>query len=194
MSHIYILPYYANAENLTEIRSQREHVTSVKYSLGSFHIELSEVNSLVEDKYSLNLNSAKYMVEGNFTEQKEAMIHHHPQGHRQRHLQFKLRSKNEVIRIMLDKLDEEEYQKCIKGFLSISQKIIHHEQQDNMIKDDLQRFFFNDNIQGLAFEESFLLERIKIAFGTGCILDSRNKPISNIEYLKAEKHLLPFFR
>ena len=195
MSNIYILPYYANNENLKENRYPREHISSIRFTLGGFHIELSETNSLVEDRYSLNLNSAKYVVEGNYSEQKEAMIHHHPHGHLWKHLQFKLKARNEVIRIKLDALDDEDYQKCIKGFLHISQKIIQHEKQENQIKEDLQKYFFNDEIKKLAAEEIFLLSRIKLASEDKGILDSENKPLDakRIEDLKTEKHLLPFF-
>ena len=194
MSYIYILPYYANSSNLDENRSQTSHTSSIKFSSKGFQIELSESNSLVEDKYSLNLHSAKYLVEGS-TETKEAMIHHHPQGHKWRHLQFKLKAKREVIRIRLDNLDDEDYQRCIKGFLYISQKIIQHEKEENKIKEDLQKYFFNNKVKQLAAEEKFLLGKIKIALKENGVLDDSNKPLNpeRIEALKSEKHLLPFF-
>lgn len=194
MSHIYILPYYTNSINLKENRSQTSHTSSIKYSLRGFQIELSESNSLVEDKYSLNLHSARYVVEGS-TDTKGAMIHHHPQGHEWKHLQFKLKAKREVIRIRLDALDDEDYQRCIKGFLHISQKIIQHEKEENNIEEDLQDYFFNSNIKKLDMEEKFLLSKIKIAFKNGGILDDNNNPIDlrKIEALESEKHLLPFF-
>lgn len=193
MSHIYILPYYTNIENLRESRSEREHNSSIKFSLGYFHIELSETNSLLKDKYSLNLHSAKYLMEG-ITEQKEAMIHHHPKGHNWKHLQFKIKSRNEVIRIKLDALDDEDYQKCIKGFLHISQKVIQYEKETNGIEDDLQRYFFNSKIKQLEGEERFLLKQIYLASKSNGILDDSGNPLdrSRIEDLKIEKHMLPF--
>jgi hypothetical protein len=193
-SHIYILGEYVNKDHFTENVTQFEHISSIAYIQSGFKIELSESNSLVEDKYSLNLNSAKYVVEGNITETKEAMIHHHPKGHPWRHLQFTLRSTNEKIRIKLEPLDDEDYKKCIKGFLHISQSIIEHEQKDNKVKENLVDFFFNDNVTTLSSERQFLLEKIKQAFNSKGILDDSNKNISKdkIESLKKESHLLPF--
>jgi hypothetical protein len=193
-SHIYILGEYANKEHFKESITQIEHISSITYIKSGFKIELSESNSLVEDKYSLNLNSAKYIVEGNITETKEAMIHHHPKGHPWRHLQFTLRSTHEKIRINLEPLDDEDYAKCIKGFLHLSQSIIEHEQKQNKIKENLAGFFFNDNVKALSSERQFLLEKIKQAFNSKGILDDSNKSISKdkIESLKKESHLLPF--
>ena len=91
-SNIYLLPLYANRANLKENRYETTHVSSVAYSSGGIKIELSETNSLIEDRYSLNLASARYIVEGSTTESKEAMIHHHPKGHPERHLQFTRKS------------------------------------------------------------------------------------------------------
>jgi hypothetical protein len=52
---------------------------------------------LVEERYCLNIESAKYELEGTMSrnEIKEAMIHHHPQGHPWKHLQFKMSSRSE---------------------------------------------------------------------------------------------------
>ena len=193
-SHIYILVEYANKDHLKEDISQVEHVSNIDYSKSGFKIEISESNSLVEDKYSLNLNSAKYVVEGNITETKEAMIHHHPKGHPWRHLQFTLRSKNKKIRIKLDPLDDDDYARCIKGFLYLSQGIIEHEKKENKINENLVSYFFNDNIKTLSSEKLFLLEKIKKAFTSNSILDESNSSLNKekIEALKKESHLLPF--
>ncbi len=195
MSQFYLLSSFANLNHLVENRLEKEHSSSIRFTDGTVHIELSETNSLVEDKYSLNLSSAKYVVEGNVTERKEAMIHHHPKGHQWKHLQFKLKSKNEVIRIKLDGLDDDDYQNCIKGFLHISQKIISHEQKENHVTEDLLKFFFNDHIKTLAREEQFLLQKIKFSFENRGVLDNANNVLdrNQIERLKSEEHLMPFF-
>ena len=193
-SHIYILGEYVNKDHFTENLTQIDHISTIVYIKSGLKIELSESNSLVEDKYSLNLNSAKYIVEGNITETKEAMIHHHPKGHPWRHLQFTLKSGNEKIRINLEPLDENDYARCIKGFLYLSQNIIKHEQKDNQIEENLVSYFFNDGVKELLSEKQFLLGKIKKAFNSNGILDDSNKSISKekIESLKKESHLLPF--
>ena len=136
-SCIYVLPPYANQDNLRHNRTQNEDEYKITYTQNGTTIELSETNSLVEDQYSLNIRSAKYIVEGSQTAdnqeivprniEREAMIHHHPEGHPWKHLQFKLVSGHEKIRIKLENLDLEDYERCIKGFLAVSQKIIEHE-------------------------------------------------------------------
>ncbi len=193
-SNIYLLPMYANKANLKENRYETTHVSSVAYSSGGIKIELSETNSLVEDRYSLNLASARYIVEGSTTESREAMIHHHPKGHPERHLQFTLRSRNQVIRISLDMLDDEDYEKCIKGFIFISQEIISAEKEVYKIKQNLQDYFFNDKVMELEHEKDFLIAQVKRAYGKNKILDNANKPIKSKELaeLREETHLLPF--
>ncbi|NQU78640.1 hypothetical protein HQ545_02625 [Candidatus Woesearchaeota archaeon] len=195
-SFICVLPEYSNQEHLEDIRSEQEHESRIRYTQGAFTIEISETNSFVEDKYSLNLTTARYVVVGSegSTKNREAMIHHHPHGHRDRHLQFKLQAAHEVIRINLDFLDHEDYIRCIKGFLSVSQKVIAHEQDENSISVDLQKHFFNQHIDGLESERQFLLGKIRQAHQSSRILDNNNDPVTpgRLVSLRSESHLLPF--
>jgi len=192
--NIYILPIYANQNHLENHRYETEHESKIKFSKQGLQIELSEVNSLIENKYSLNLTSAKYEVEGSTTEIKEAKIHHHPKGHPFKHLQFKLKSKHEVIRIFLDDLNDEDYQKCIKGFLYLTQRIIRLEKDENNISENLQNYFFNEKIKELRNDKNYLLIKIKQSYERGNVLDDNNNSLNKEKLieLKSENHLLPF--
>ncbi|MBU2561220.1 MAG: hypothetical protein KKD17_02900 [Nanoarchaeota archaeon] len=202
-SNIYILPGYANPEHLENVRSETEHISKVTWGRDGHQIELSETNSLVEDKYSLNLSSAQYVVEGFKTPESEemaqninrqAMIHHHPRGHQEKHLQFKLRKENEVIRITLENLSSDDYQRCIKGFLSVSQKIIELERTEGNILANLQEFFFNERVSELDVDRRFLLGHIKQAYRNDAIRLDNGEPVTSekLQELKSEIHLLPF--
>lgn len=194
--HIYLLSTYTNKEHLEETRYETEHESKVEYCEDSVKIKLSEINSLVEERYCLSLSSAKYIIEGTmpYTEVKEAMIHHHPQGHPWKHLQFKLIGKNEVIRIKLDTIDEEDYIKCIKGFINIAQNIILLEQKENRVQIDLQRYFFNEDVKKLEPERAYLLGKIKQAYERGAIINNDDEGVDSrqLEELRNENHLLPF--
>ena len=87
-AHIYLLSTYANASHLEDQRGAKEHISSIVYNDNNIVIELSETNSLVEDKYSMNIHTGKYTLEGT-NESREVMIHNHPKGHDEKHLQFK---------------------------------------------------------------------------------------------------------
>lgn len=193
--HIYLLPFYANKENLEENRGKMEHESRIRFSKNDIQLELSEINSLIEERYCLSITSAKYILEGTMSknEIKEAMIHHHPHGHPWKHLQFKLSSQNEVIRINLEPVDEEDYLKCIKGFLHISQDLIELEQEN--IDKNLLNYFFDDKISELKSFRTYLLNKIKTSYENGNILNNSNKSINSeqLEILKSEEKLLPFF-
>jgi hypothetical protein len=202
-SNVYILSGYANPAHLENVRSETEHISKVRWGQDGHQIELSETNSLVEDKYSLNLSSAQYVVEGFKTQEtdnashninRQAMIHHHPRGHREKHLQFKLQKENEVIRMTLENLNTDDYQRCIKGFLSVSQKIIELERTEGNIRADLQGFFFNDRVRELDVDRRFLLEHIKQAYRNESIRLDNGEPVTpeKLQELKSEIHLLPF--
>lgn len=195
-SYLSVLPYYANPNNLKQATYEREHESKIFFSEGSMNLELSEINSLTEERYSLNLRSAKYFLEGIMSrnEVKEAMIHHHPQGHPWRHLQFKLLHKHEVIRIILEPLDEEDYERCVKGFLYLSQEILIQAKEENKLAVDVINYFFNPKIKELAEFRTYLLQKVKLAFEKGDILDTVNKAvdIKKLGVLRDEKHLLPF--
>ena len=111
-----------------------------------------------------------------------------------RRIFMNLKAKNQVIRISLDMLDDEGYEKCIKGFIFISQGIISAEKKAYKIKDNLQDYFFNDKAIYLKHEKDFLLAQVKRACGKGKILDNVNNPVNSKELaeLKKESHLLPF--
>ncbi|MBS3165804.1 hypothetical protein J4444_01655 [Candidatus Woesearchaeota archaeon] len=186
---ISVLPHYANPANLKQVTYEREHESKISLNDEGVNLELSKFNSLTEEKYSLNLKSAKYLLEGT-NEIKEAMIHHHPRGHSGRHLQFKLLHKHEVIRIILDPMDDDDYKECIKGFLFISQEILLHAQT----KVDVISYFFNPKIQELEKSKIYLLGKVKRAYKNGEILDTSDKVVDakKLVVLRNEKHLLPF--
>jgi len=193
---ISVLPHYANQSNLKQSTYEREHESKIAFSEGSLNLELSEINSLTEERYSLNLKSAKYFLEGTMSknEIKEAMIHHHPQGHPWKHLQFKLLHKHEVIRIILDPVDEDDYERCVKGFLYISQEILLQTKEENKLIVDVIDYFFNLKIRELRGSGVYLLQKVKRAFENGEILDDYGKKVDvkKLETLREEKHLLPF--
>lgn len=195
-TYIYLLKDYANPSNFEQERYQTEDVSIIKFSDGHLTLKLTESNSLVEERYCLNIESAKYELEGIMSrnEIKEAMIHHHPQGHPWKHLQFKMSSRSEVIRVNLEPVDEEDYEKCIKGFLHISQDIIKIEQKENKIGTDLISYFFNNKIEELSPFRGYLLRKIKTAYENSSILSNSNEPIDpqQLDGLKSEKLLLPF--
>jgi len=195
-THIYLLPLYANKSNLEDNRHETEHESKVKFSEENITLELSEVNSLIEERYCLSIMSAKYVLEGTMSrnEIKETMIHHHPHGHPWKHLQFKLTHEDEVIRVNLEPVDERDYIKCIKGFLHISQDLINLEKQENEIEKDLIKHFFDDNIEELEPFRGYLLRKIKIAYKEGNVLNDSNESINSkqLEALRSEERLLPF--
>ena len=123
------------------------------------------------------------------------MIHHHPQGHSDKHLQFELNSGQMVIRIFLEKLDQSDYENCIKGFLSMSQDLIETEKKANNIGGDLQFYFFNEKISELIPYKSYLLKQVKLAFENQKIIndDGSVVDVKYLETLKDDPALLPFF-
>lgn len=191
-THIYLLPTCANKDNLESIRHETEHESKVRYCEDGLVIELSEINSLIEERYCLSIMSSIFILEG--TMSKEAMIHHHPHGHPWKHLQFKLEKENKVIRINLEPVDERDYEKCIKGFLHISQDLIKMEQQENKIEQNLIDYFFDDNINDLEPYRAYLLKKIKLAYEQNNMLNDSNYPINpeQLKNLRSEKRLLPF--
>jgi hypothetical protein len=192
-AYIYVLPKYANPENLENIRSATEDEYRIKYSKDGFCAELTETNSLIEDEYCLNLKSAHYTLEG-IADTKESMIHHHRKGETLRHLQFKLKSKRKVIRVMLDPLDDADYENCIKGFLYISCALISNEQRAFGIKDNLQNYFFSKSISSLKDEKNFLLLKIKSAYEHSQITADKSNPVDQrmLLELRKENQLQPF--
>ncbi len=193
---IYVFPFYANEEHLEHTTYATTDEYKIDFSDDTFNINIIEVNSLIEDRYCLNLKSAKYIIEGSMTrnEFKETMIHHHPKGHPWKHLQFKLNSENKIIRINLEPLDNDDYEKCIKGFLFISQELLLKEQEENNIKTDLKDYFFDPNISELEPFKNYLLRKIGTAYNEGKVLgDSKNSITpEELEELKKEEKLLPF--
>jgi hypothetical protein len=193
--HIYLLPSYANPDNLQDNRGERSHESKISYAkTPGVIIHLSEKNSLVEDRYSLEISSTKIVASGT-NESKEVMLHHHPIGHPDRHLQFRLYRRSEVIRISLEPLSADKCQDCLKGFLHISQDLLKLEEKEHNIPEDLTRFFFNKDIHALEPYRDFLLRRIQAAQQNGRISNDAGKPLSieEINDLKKEKHLSPFF-
>lgn len=184
--YIYILPEYANSNNLKNIRGQFQDEYKTVFSKEDVQIILSETNSLVEDEYCLNLKSARFTLEG---ETKESMIHHHKKGHSDKHLQFKLYTKQQEIRIFLEKLDDKDYQKCIKGFLYMAKELIT--QEGNSILID---YFFNEKIENLLPEKAYLLTKINESFYSQKILDNKGNALSReeIKKLDSEPHLRLF--
>ena len=195
MNSIYLLPDYANPENLKNQRTETNDIYTVQYETKGALIELSETNSLIEDKYCLRLHSSLYVVEGEEDRQiaKEGMIHHHTKGHKGRHLQFRLVHEREVIRISLEPMDDEDYKNCIKEFISVAKRIIQSEGEELGDK-QLCAYFFNPSIATLESHKIFLLDKIKRAFESGDILGGNNAAIDDkrLQMLKSEKHLLPF--
>ncbi|MCC7574847.1 hypothetical protein KO361_04615 [Candidatus Woesearchaeota archaeon] len=189
--YIYILPEFANSTNLKNKRGQFQDEYSATFSEKDIQISLTETNSLVEDEYCLNLKSAKFTLEG---ETKESMIHHHKKGHSDKHLQFKLYARNQEIRIFLEKLDDEDYQRCIKGFLYVAKELIKQEQENNSVKENLVKYFFNEKIEQLILERNYLLNKINESFNNQKILNNAGDALNqaDIKELQREEHLKLF--
>lgn len=189
---IYILPEYSNSNNLINIRTQTDDEYRLSFTKNNLIINLSEINSLIENEYCLILHSSKIILESN----KESMIHSHNKGHKDKHLQFKLYSKKEVIRIFLDNLDDEDYHKCIKGFLFIAHELIKIEQKENFIEENLIKYFFNENIDKLFYDKMFLITKINESYLNNQIKDFQNKIIScdKLKEFQKEPHLSLFLR
>ncbi len=188
----YILQEYANPDHLENMRSETEDTWKISFLKKDVKIELEETNSLIEEEYSLNLTSTKYFVEST-TESKEAMIHHHRKGHQLRHIQFKISALRQTIRIFLDKLDESDYERCIKGFLSICHDIIISEGKEKKIKENLQKYFFNKNIKKISHERAFLLKKIKESYSSGQLTaDDKKIGEEGLAEFRKEQALLPF--
>ncbi|HIJ01261.1 TPA: hypothetical protein HA363_01300 [Candidatus Woesearchaeota archaeon] len=192
-NYIYILSEYANPKHIERYTDKETDEFRITYKKEGMHITITEKNSLLEEEYGLNFKSAKYLVEGR-TEIKESMIHHHQKGHKSKHLQFKLQSRKETIRIFLDNIDYTDYERCIKGFLHISQHLMQKEQQENKIEENLLEYFFNEKIQRLELEKRFLLTKISQAFSSGQITDASDDAVDKqrLLELKKEAHLKPF--
>lgn len=188
---MYILPEYANGSNLKNIRGQFQDEYTTAFSKDDVQIILSETNSLVEDECCLNLKSAIFALKG---ETKESMIHHHKKGHSDKHLQFKLYTKHQEIRIFLEKLDNDDYKKCIKGFLYLAKELIIKEQEGNSIEENLVSYFFNEKIEKLIPEKDHLLTKISKSFDSQKILDNKGNALSKkeIKELESEPHLRLF--
>lgn len=122
------------------------------------------------------------------------MIHHHKKGHCDKHLQFKLYAKNQEIRIFLEKLDDNDYQGCIKGFLYIAKELIVQEQKNNSIKENLVEYFFNEQIETLTSQKEYLLNKISESFNSQKILGGDDKSLNqeDINKLQKEEHLKLF--
>ena len=190
--NIYLLSECANPRNLKDNLFETEHESIISFYDGINSIKLSEINSLVEDRYSLSIHSARFSVEGNKTEVRQGSIHHHnDKGHKGKHLQFKLKSEHKVIRINIDPIDAEDYIRCIKGFIYISKKLI--EQIEHKLNKNIVNYFFIQKIEEYKYERIFLLNKIRQAFEKGNFLDDNNKIISNLDNFKSQEHLLLFF-
>lgn len=192
-NYIYILSEYSNQKHTERYTDKNVDEFRITYKKDGINITFTEKNSLIEEEYGLNFKSAKYLVEGR-TDVKESMIHHHKKGHKSRHLQFKLQSKKETIRIFLDNIDDTDYKRCIKGFLYISQHLIQKEQEEHKIKENLITYFFNEKIDSLKQEQKFLLEKISQAYSNKQITDTKEDAIDKDKLLelKKETHLKPF--
>jgi len=192
-NYIYILSQYTNPKHIKHYTDNEIDEYRITYHKEGMHITITEKNSLLEEEYGLNFKSAKYIVEGR-TDIKESMIHHHQKGHTSRHLQFKIQSQKETIRIVLNDIDDTDYEKCIKGFLYLSQYLIEKEQKENNIKDNLIDYFFNEKIQELGTQKNFLLDKISRAFSNRQITNERNQAVDSkkLSELKKETHLKPF--
>ncbi len=164
---IYVLPEFVNKNNLKNIRTQTTDIYEVSFHDVVLNVVLTETNSLIEDEYCLNFQSSKFILES--VDVNESMIHHHKKGHSGRHLQFKLSSNNEELRIFLDNLDEDDYIRCIKGFLYLSKELLLREQHRSSLTVNLIEYFFNEDIDTLFYEKQFLLNRIKLSFEQGQI-------------------------
>jgi hypothetical protein len=183
----YVLPEFCNSEKLQH-RPGADDTWRISYDKQGRRILLEEVISRDSGKHILELTS--FSVELNET--RETAIHHHPEkGHLGYHLQFTIRlDKTRVIRIFLDNLDKQGYQRCVRGFLKIAKEIIEQECiRDNI--PSLTTHFFKPNIDELEPDWLYLKKQVllsRITNDEGTIIEKEE-----LGRLKQEVHLLPFF-
>jgi hypothetical protein len=179
---VHVLPEFCNEANLRH-RPGADDTWRISYEKEGKRILLEEVISKDSGRHILELTSIR--VELN--EKKETGIHHHPdKGHEGYHIQFTIRlDKTRTIRIFLDNLDKEGYQRCVRGFLRATKEIIEQEMPS------LITHFFKENIDDLVPDQLYLKKQVL----QSTITENDNK-IENKEELnklKKESHLVPFF-
>jgi len=171
------------------------------FNKGDVRIEIVEVpcQNPNEEEYRFRMKS-RHKEEEIVIHRDIAIEHHEPIGihpHSSEHLQFKFSSKDiGKIRINLDIKNDDEYKRCILGFLSILRSIIgtFEKYHKNITEEILNLEMFN----GLEEHHSFLKEKISNSLIQSRIEMDAEEGIKvidkeSLENFKKNEVLLPFF-
>ncbi len=177
------------------------YIKNREFDKGHIRVEIIEMpcQNPNEEEYRFRMNS-RHKEEEIIIHRDIAIEHHQPRDthpHGFEHLQFKLYSEGfGKIRINLDIKDDDEYKRCIFGFLSILKDIIlsFEKYHKNIAQEILNLGMF----EGLENHRSFLKEKISNSLIQSRIEMDTSQGIKVIdkellENVKANEALLPFF-
>ncbi|MBU0628667.1 MAG: hypothetical protein KKC75_05725 [Nanoarchaeota archaeon] len=177
------------------------YIKSREFNKGDIRIEIIELpcQNPNEEEYRFRMKS-RHKEEEIIVHRDIAIEHHQPREthpHGSEHLQFKLYTEGfGKIRITLDIRNNEEYKRCILGFLSVLKDIIDNfdKYYKNIIKEILNLEMFGnlkDHRNFLKGKISDSLIQSRIEMDTNAGIKVINKDL--LKYLRANEALLPFF-
>ncbi len=177
------------------------YIKNKEFDKGDIRIEIIEMpcQNRNEEEYRFRMKSRH--IEEEITIHRDIAIEHHQprdtHPHGSEHLQFKFSSEDfGKIRINLDIKNDDEYKRCILGFLSMLRDIIStfEKHRKNITKEILNLEMFNE----LENHRSFLKEKIANSLIQSRIEMDAEEGIKiinkeSLENLKQNEALLPFF-
>jgi len=177
------------------------YIKNREFDKGNLRIEIIEMpcKNPNEEEYRFRMKS-RHKEEEIIVHRDIAIEHHQPKKthpHASEHLQFKLYTEGfGKIRINLGIKDNEEYKRCIMGFLSILKDLINNfdKHYKNISKEILNLEMFKD----LEKHRSFLKEKISDSLIQSRIEMDTNQGIKvinkkSLEDFRTNEALLPFF-
>jgi len=177
------------------------YVKRKEFSEGELRVEMIELpcQNPNEEEYRFRIKT-RHKEEEIIIHRDMAIEHHQPRGthpHGFEHLQFKFHSEGfGKIRVNLDVKDDDEYKRCILGFLSILKDII--DKFDKYHKNITEKILNLEMFKGMEEHRSFLREKISSSLAQSRIeMDAKGgiKIIDreSLDNIKTNEALLPFF-
>jgi len=177
------------------------YIKNKEFQNDSIRIEIIEMpcHNPNEEEYRFRMKS-RHKENEIVIHRDVAIEHHQPRNvhpHASEHLQFKLYSEGfGKIRINLDIKNDEEYKKCILGFLSILKDLITSFEKYH--KDITKEILNLEMFEGIEKHRSFLKGKISASLAQSRIEMDTEKGIkvvnkSSLENLKTNNALIPFF-
>jgi len=177
------------------------YIRNKEFTKEDIRIEIMEVpcNNPNEEEYRFRMKS-RHKEEEIIVHRDIAIEHHQPREmhpHGSEHLQFKLYTEGfGKIRINLGIRDNNEYKKCIFGFLSILKELIDN--FDKYHKNISEEILNLQMFKGLGKHRSFLKGKISESLNQSKIEMDTSKGIkvigkTSLENFKTNGALLPFF-